>query len=355
MGPPPPPTVTVARPEVRELNEWDEYTGRLEAKESVEVRPRVSGIIKTVEFVEGKDVKEGDLLFTIDDEQYRVNVAGAQAEYERAQNRELQTKNERDRAKGLVGTKAISAEDFDTREKAYLEAQAAARSAKAALDLAELNLKYTKVRSHIDGRISRAWVTKGNFVAAGNTMLTSIVSTSPVYLYVDVDEAAALKYQRLFCGGEKADTTNVKIPCMMELGDETVWSHPGEIDFMDNRVDPSTGTLRMRAVFKDIQGPALAPGLFARLRVPGSKKFEALLLPETVIGSDQSMKYVLVVDEKGVAMLRNVKLGSVVDGKRVIREGLTANDNVIVNGQAKVRPGSPVNVEVPESKKTAAK
>jgi RND family efflux transporter MFP subunit len=354
QGAPPPPVVSVAKPELRDLVEWDEYTGRLEAKEFVELRPRVSGIVKSVEFVEGKDVKEGDLLFTIDDDQYQAAAAGARAEYERAQNHEAQTKNERDRAKGLVATKAISAEDFDTREKAYIEAQAAVRAAKATLDSAELNVKYTKVTSPIDGRISRAWITKGNFVTAGNTMLTSVVSTSPVYLYVDVDEAAALKYQRLFCDGTKSDLSKIKIPCTMQLGSEKVWSHQGEIDFMDNRVDPTTGTLRVRAVFKDIEGPALAPGLFARLRVPGSKQAPTLLVPEDVIGSDQSMKFVFVVDDKGIALPRPVKLGPVVDGKRIVREGLTGQENVIVNGQAKTIPGMPVKIEAPDTKKTAA-
>lgn len=349
---PPPPVVSVAKPEVREMHDWDEYTGRLEAKETVDLRPRVSGILKTVDFVEGKDVKEGDLLFTIDDEQYQTVAAGARAEFERAQNREVQTKNERDRAKGLVATKAISAEDFDTREKAYIESQAAARSAKASLDAAELNVKYTRVTAPISGRISRAWVTKGNFVTAGTTVLTSIVSNSPVYLYVDVDEGSALKYRRLFGkgGGSEAD---IRIPCVMQLGDESAWGNQGEIDFMDNRVDPATGTMRVRAVFKDLKG--FAPGLFARLRVPGSQKAPAILVPEVIIGSDQSMKFVLVVDEKGFAQPRTVKLGPSVDGKRVVREGLKGDENVIVNGFAKVMPGMPVVVGPAEEPKTAAK
>ena len=351
---PPPPGVTVAKPERRELTEWDEYTGRLEAKETVELRPRVSGIMKSVDFTEGKDVKEGDLLFTIDDDQYTAAAAGSQAEFERAQNREVQTKNERDRAKGLVATKAISAEDFDTREKAYIEAQAAVRVAKASYDMAKLNLDYTKVKSPIDGRISRAWITKGNFVTAGQTMLTSVVSTAPIYLYVDVDEASALKYQQLFCAGTGVNLANIKIPCKMQLGDEGQWTHEGEIDFMDNRVDPATGTLRMRAVFKDIKGPALAPGLFARLRVPGSKPAPTLLVPETIIGSDQAMKFVYIVDENGKAQPRTVKLGPSVDGKRIVREGLKGDENVIMEGNAKVMPGFPVAVEPPQGKKTAA-
>ena len=350
----PPPTVSVEKPERRQLNEWDEYTGRLEAKETVELRPRVSGLIKSVEFVEGADVKEGTLLFKIDPRSYHATAEGALAEFERAQNKETQMLNERNRAKGLVGSKAISAEDFDSREKAYIESQAAARSAKATLDLANLNVEYTEIKAPISGRIGRALVTKGNFVSGGNTVLTMIVSTSPVYLYVDVDESAALKYRRIFGKGADNDDAEIHIPCWMQLGDETEWKQEGEIDFMDNRVEPSTGTMRVRAVFKNVKGPSLAPGLFARLRVPASKKFDALLVPEMVIGSDQSMKYVMVVDDKGMAQPKPVKLGPAIDGKRIVREGLTGDENVIVNGQAKVRPGMPVAVEKPEPKRTAA-
>jgi len=350
-GPPqmPPPGVTVAKPERREIIEWDEYTGRLEAKEFVDIRARVSGWLEEIHFAEGKDVKTGDLLFTIDPRPYRAAAERAEAEFQRAQSREAQTKNETDRVKRLVATRAVSEEDFDTRAKAYIEAQAAARAAKAAFDMAKLDLEFTEVRAPIAGKISRAMVTKGNLVTAGMngsgaTQLTTLVSIAPLYLYVDVDEASSLKYRRLFAEGKRTSALDSRIPCEMGLGDEDGWPHKGFVDFVDNRVDPATGTIRARGVFEP-DGRQLAPGFFARLRVPGSEKYSALLVPESCIGSDQAMKFVLIIDKAGTAQPRPVKLGASLDGMRVVTEGLTGEEDVIINGQARVRPGMPVKAE----------
>jgi membrane fusion protein, multidrug efflux system len=355
----PPAEVTVAPPERRKITEYDVYTGRLEAKETVEIRPRVSGWLDQVHFVEGKDVKEKELLFTIDPRPYRSVVERAEAEVQRAENREKQAKNELDRMEGLVKTKAVSEEAYDTREKAYVEAQAAARSAKSTLAMAKLDLEFTEVRSPIAGKISRAMVTKGNLVTSGmngsgSTLLTMVVSSSPLYLYVDVDEASSLKYRRLFASGKRESALATKIPCWMALGDEEGWPHQGFVDFVDNRVDPATGTIRARGVFEP-NGVALAPGFFARLRLPGSEEYEAFLVPDTCIGSDQAMKFVYVVDEKGLAHRKQVKLGPLEGTMRIVREGLKGDEKVVVNGQAKIMmPGMPVIAKAAEVAKTAA-
>lgn len=343
----PPPNVTLAKPEQRKVVEWDQYTGRLEAKESVEIRPRVSGWLDSIHFVEGKDVKAGDLLFTIDPRPYRMAADRVEADYLRSQSREAQTRSEFERVEKLVKSRAISEEDFDTRSKAYAEAQSSAKAAKAALDMARLDMEFTEVRAPISGRISRALVTKGNLVSAGmagsgSTLLTTLVSTSPIYLYVDVDEASSLRYRRLFAEGKRASALEQRIPCEMALGDEQGWPHKGFVDFVDNRVDPNTGTIRARAVF-EAEGRPLAPGFFARLRVPGSEEYTAMLVPESCIGSDQANRFVFVANPQGIAEVRPVKLGTAIDGMRVIREGLKGDENIIVNGQARVRPGIPVN------------
>jgi membrane fusion protein, multidrug efflux system len=341
----PPPIVSTAKPELRKVVEWSEYTGRLEARESVEIRARVSGWLDSIHFIEGREVKEGDLLFTIDPRPYKMSAERAAAEMLRAESREIQTKNEFERVKKLVATRAISEEDFETRGKAFTEAQASAQAAKAALEMANLDLAFTEVRAPISGRISRAVVTKGNLVSggmggSGATLLTTIVSTTPVYLYVDVDEAASQRYRRLLASAKN----EARIPCEMTVGDESGWPHKGYIDFIDNRVDPNTGTTKARAVFETKDG-LLGPGFFARLRVPRGNEENALLIPESCIGSDQANRFVFIVNPKGIAEIRLVKLGSALDGMRVVREGLNGEDQVIVNGQARVRPGISVNVD----------
>ncbi len=240
---PPPPVVSVVQPIAREVVEWDEYIGRLESPETVEIRARVSGYLDKVHFKEGKEVKKGDLLFTIDPRPYQAEFDHADAEYQRALSQAELAKNDSERAKRLIATKAISEEDFDTKAKTYAAALAAVRSARAATDSAKLNLEFTEIRAPIDGRIGSALVTKGNLVSsgAGASLLTSLVSLDPLYCYSDADERAVLKYIRLRKEGKRESARDKEIPAEMGLADETGFPHKGYIDFVDNRVDPTQG------------------------------------------------------------------------------------------------------------------
>src|SRR6267378_3016845 len=249
-----PPVVSVIQPVSRDIVEWDEYIGRLESPETVEIRARVSGYLDKVHFKEGKEVKKGDLLFTIDRRPYRAEYDRAEADHQRAESQADLAKNDAERAKNLIATKAISAEDFDTRTKTYTSALAAVKSAGAAMDSARLNLEFTEIRAPIDGRISSALVTEGNLVSggtsgAGTSLLTTLVSLDPLYCYGSADERAILKYIRLSKEGTRQSARDKEIPAEMGLADEPGFLHKGYIDFVDNRVDPNTGTLRARGVF----------------------------------------------------------------------------------------------------------
>jgi len=340
---PPPPVVSVIQPVAREVVEWDEYIGRLESPETVEIRARVSGYLDKVHFKEGKEVKKGDLLFTIDPRPYQADYDGAEAGYQRAESQADLAKDDAERAKRLIATKAISEEDYDTKVKTYSAAQAGVLSAKAALDSAKLNLEFTEIHSPIDGRISRALVTEGNLVSggvsgAGATLLTTVVSLDPLYLYGDADERAVLKYIRLSKEGKRESARYKDIPAEMELADETGFPHKGYMDFVDNRVDPNTGTMRARGVFSN-QDHSLSPGFFARIRIPGSGKYPALLIPDRALGSDQAQKFVYVVNTEKKVEYRAVQIGPLVDGLRVVKAGLKPGELVIVEGLLRVRPG----------------
>ncbi len=340
---PAPPVVSVVQPIAREVIEWDEYIGRLESPESVEVRARVNGYLDKVHFKEGKEVKKGDVLFTIDPRPYQADYDRAEADRQRAESQADLAKNDADRAGRLIATKAISEEDFDTKNKTYYSAQAAVKSAKAALESAKLNLEFTEIHAPIDGRISRALVTEGNLVSggvsgAGATLLTTIVSLDPLYLYGDADERAILKYIRLSKEGTRDSARNKNIPAEAELADETGFPHKGFMDFVDNRVDPNTGTLRARGVFPNTDH-SLSPGFFARIRIPGSGKYQALLLPDRALGSDQAQKFVYVVNAENKVEFRPIKIGPMIDGLRVVKEGLKPGEQVIVEGLLLVRPG----------------
>src|SRR2546425_5521646 len=300
VAPQQPPTVSVILPVARDVVEWDEYIGRLESPESVESRARVSGYLDKVHFKEGKEVKKGDLLFTIDRRPYKADLDRAAADYERAQSQTELAKNDADRAQKPILTKAISTEDYDTKVKTYPSAQAAEKSAKATLDLATLNWEFTEIHAPIAGRIGRALVTEGNLVSggvsgAGATLLTTLVSLDPLYLYGDADERAILKYRRLSQEGKRVSARDAEIPAEMALADEIGFPHKGYMDFVDNRVDPNTGTIRARGVFSNADH-SLSPGFFARLRIPGSGKYSALLIPDRALGSDQAQKFVYVVN-----------------------------------------------------------
>lgn len=342
---PPPPTVTVAEAVEREVMEWDEYTGRLEPVESVEIRARVNGYLESIHFEDGALVNKGDLLFVIDPRPYQTEHDRAEAELARAQIRLDLANNDFERAARLFKSRAISEEEFDGRSKAKKEADAAINVGKAAVEAARLNLEYTRVLAPIDGRISRRYVTAGNLVHGGigmPTLLTTIVSVDPVYCYIDADERSVLKYQQLSREGKRVSARDFKIPCEMGLGNETGFPHKGMIDFVDNRLDPTTGTLRARGVFTNSKRE-LTPGLFGRVRIPGSGKYQALLLPERAFGSDQTVRFAYVINAENKVEFRPVVLGPVIDGMRVVREGIKAGEKVIVEGHMRVRPGAVVD------------
>jgi multidrug efflux system membrane fusion protein len=343
--PPPPPKVTVSQPIVQKVVEWDEYTGRLEAVESVEIRARVNGYLESVHFEDGAMVKKGDLLFVIDPRPYQAELERAQAEHNRLEAKLELAVNDFKRADVLLKTKAISEEEFDTRSKAKREAEAAVEAAQAAVTTAKLNLDYTQITAPISGRIGRKIITEGNLVN-GNvgqaTLLTTIVSQDPIYCYVDTDERQVLKYQKLALEGKRVSARNEKVPCELALGNEEGFPHKGVIDFVDNRLDPNTGTLRARGVFPNPEG-AMLPGLFARLRVTGSDEYEGLLVPDEALGTDQNQKFVYIVNPQNVVEYRAVKMGPLMDGLRVITQGLQAEDWVVVNGIQRVRPDMKVD------------
>lgn len=351
---PSPPSVSVAQPVQREIVEWDEYIGRLESPETVELRARVSGYLDKVHFKEGNEVKKGDLLFTIDRRPYQAEFDRAEAEYERTGSQTELAKNDSERAKRLIATKAISEEDYDTKLKTYLAAQATEKSAKATMESARLNLEFTQIRSPINGRVGRALVTEGNLVSggisgSGATLLTTIVSLDPLYCYADPDERSILKYLQLRREGKRISARDQPIPVELGLSNEEGFPHKGFIDFVDNRVDPNTGTMRGRGVISNTDH-SLSPGFFARVRFAGSGKYAALLIPDRALGSDQAQKFVYVVSAEKKVEFRPVKTGPMVDGLRVVKDGLKPEDKIIVEGLLRVRPGVTVDPKPAEAK-----
>jgi multidrug efflux system membrane fusion protein len=341
---PPPAPVTVDQPVLKDVVEWDQYQGRIEAVDSVEVRARVSGYLESVNFKDGAEVKEGDLLFVIDPRPYQAELDRVEADLLQARTRFELASNDMVRAGRLLKAKAISEEEADSRAKAEREAAAAIQSSLASLEMAKLNMEYTGVTAPISGRIGRKMITQGNLVNGDqgqSTLLATIVSMDPIYCYFDVDEGAILKYQKLARDGQQEVLNDGKVRCEVELGNETGFPHKGLLDFVDNRVDPDTGTLRVRGVFRN-PDRVLQPGFFVRARVPGSAKYSALLIPDEAVGTDQSQKFVFIVDEKNTVQYAPVTLGPLVDGLRVVRAGLHSNDWVVVNGLMTIRPGATV-------------
>jgi RND family efflux transporter MFP subunit len=327
---PPPAAVTVAPVEQKEIIEWDEFTGRTEPVDSVEIRPRTSGYIQEVRFQSGQMVKKGDVLFVIDPRWNQAVFDQRQAEYDQA-------RSENDRTAKLLANNAISAEEAEARKARYEEA-------KAALDSARLDLEYTEVRAPIDGRVSRALLTEGNY-ASGNagsaSLLTTVVSVNPVYVYANIDEDSLLKFNELVYSKKLGTTDGGKIPVELQLADESEFPHQGYIESFDNRLDSDTGSILLRAVFPNDNG-RIVPGLFARIRIPMSERHAALLIDERSIGTDQANKFVLTLTPTNTVQYQAVELGPLVDGKRVVRAGLEPGDKIVVNGLARVRPGMPV-------------
>ena len=343
-GPPMP--VTVSQPLQRNDVEWDDSTGRVDAVQSVEIRARVNGYLTEVRFKDGQDVKAGDILFIIDPRPYERAVAQAQAELDQARVKVSNASLDVERGRPLADRNVISQKTLDDRENLQREAESLVKVAEAKLKLAELDLGFTRVVAPISGRIGRAIVTIGNYVSGGGsqsaTLLTTIVTQDPVYVYFDVSETNALKYRRLGDAGKGAGATALlDTPVYVGLQDEQGFPGKGRLDFTDNRLDTGTGTLRARAVLDNRAG-ILAPGMFARVRLAGSGEYAALLLPDEAIGTDQPSRYVLVVGDDGQATRRGVKLGPLFDGLRIVRAGVAAEDWVVVRGQARIRPGQKV-------------
>jgi membrane fusion protein, multidrug efflux system len=338
---PPLPAVTVAPVEQREISDWDEFTGRLQAVDAVEIRPRVSGYIKRVAFDEGKEVKKGEVLFEIDPRPYQADLSHAVAELEGARSAAALAKSDVERASKLVNVQAISREEYDSRTSAETQGGASVRAAEAAAQTARLNLEWTQVRSPISGRVSNALVTPGNLVQAGPpeaTLLTTVVSLDPMYLYFDSDEQTYLRYAGL---ARSAGTNwrNARLAVYLGLANEDGFPHEGRLDFVDNQVDPNTGTIRTRAVFSN-KSRALTPGLFARVKLVGSQKTQALLVRDAAIGTDQDRKFVLVLEKGDTLAYRPIVPGRLTDdGLRIVTSGLTPEDRIVVNGLMRVRPG----------------
>ena len=342
-GMPPPPEVSVAQVLNKDVSRWDEFTGRVTAIETVELRPRVSGYVQQVAYQEGQEVKKGDLLFVVDPRPYKARLAQAEADLERARAEARLAQMQDKRAQTLVEAKAISREEFETRRAASTQGDAAVRAAEAAVENARLDLQFTSVRSPINGRAGRAMVTEGNLANADTTLLTTIVSQDPVFVYFESDEQSFLRYQELARKGERAETKN---PVRVGLASEQGYPHEGTVDFVDNQVDPSTGTIRARAVLKN-PDRIFTPGLYARVQLQGSGQFKAMLIDDKAVLTDQDRKYVYVLGEKNAATRKDVKLGPVIDGLRVVTSGLAPSDKVIVHGVQKVFfPGMPVQPKV---------
>lgn len=347
-GPPPAPQVSAAPVLVKTVNHWDQFNGRIEAVEHVELRPRVSGYIDKVTYVEGQEVKQGDVLFTIDARSYQAEYDRAQAELSRARSQLTLARNDAARAQRLAERQAIATEILEQRRAAAEQAQAQVRAAQAAVDSARLNLEFTQVRAPIDGRAGRAQVTAGNLVTAGDaaSVLTTLMSLDTVHVYFEVDEASFLRYAHMARNGERPSARDEVLPVRVGLSGEDGFPHAGKVDFLDNQVARSTGTIGMRAVL-DNRERRFTPGLFARVSLLGSGEVEAMLIDDKAVLTDQDRKYVFVVAEDGTAQRRDVRLGRMAEGLRVVEQGLRPGERVIVNGVQKVfMPGMPVDAAV---------
>lgn len=382
--------VSVANPLVVPIVEWDEYTGRLDAIDAVEIRARVSGYLSSTHFQEGQEVKKGDLLAIIDRRPFQAELNASKARLKEANARlreaesflrqaiaekadssaQLTLADRRyERALQIIRQNAISQEEVDVRQSEQLQATAAVEvsnaqiesanaaiatataaieTAKADYELAELNLQYTQIRAPISGRISRRFVTEGNLISGGSnqsTLLTTIVSLSPIHVYFDANEREFLKYVRLAREGKRASSREVKNPVYVALADEKGFPHSGHMDFVDNRIDPNTGTMRGRAILDNVDG-LLTPGLFAKVRLPGSGRYDSVLIPDSAIGSDQAEKFVYVIGENNSVNRRIVSLGPISHGLRIVREGLNGSEKIVTRGLQRIFPG--VAVEVTE-------
>ena len=341
VAPPPPPEVTVASPLVRRLTEWDEFTGRFEPIQQVEIRARVSGYLQQIGFEDGDDVEAGQLLFVIDPRPYQATVDQVKAEIEQAQSRLSLAQLEQGRAAQLVTTSAVAKATLDQRNAELQAARGALASAEAELRQAELNLGFTRVTAPFAGRASARRVDVGNLVT-DETLLTTVVQLDPIYLGFDMSESDFLAYQREVARGNLASTRNRETVVEAHLTDEHEWFHKGTMSFVDNIVEQGTGTIRARGVFPNAQG-LITPGQFGRIRIPGSPEYDAILIPDSAIVTDQSRKLALTVDGDGTVRPKVIRPGpSQPGGLRIVRRGLEPGDRIIINGLLRARPGAKV-------------
>ncbi len=340
-----PPSVTTSQPVVSEIVEWDEYTGRFEAVASVEVRARVSGYVDKIPFVDGQMVKKGDLLFVIDPRPFERVLGQAQAELEQARTRAQNAALDVERGKPLLERKIMSEKMFDDRANLLREAESAVKVAEAKVATADLELAFTRITAPIDGRISRATVSLGSWISAGGaanaTLLTLIVTQDPIHIYFDISENNYIKYKRLAERGALSGNDRAGAEVGVALPDETTFAHRGRLDFIDNRLDPGTATMRARAILAN-GDQMFSPGMFARVRLAGTPLQSTVLLPDAAIGTDQASKFVLVVADDGMVSRRIVQLGPLYQGLRVIRSGVEAQDWVVTSGLQRARPGQKV-------------
>lgn len=341
---PPPVPVSVATVIDKSVTEWDEFSGRVQPVDRVEIRPQVSGLIVAVHFDEGQMVKKGDPLFTIDPRPFQAELTQAQAALEGAQAKLSLAQANLLRSKELFDTHTVARSELDQNNDAYMEADANLKSAQAALQTAQINLDYTAIASPVTGRVSRAEITVGNLVEAGANapLLTTVVSVSPVYVEFEIDEQTYLKY---LATGAEGNSGLDHIPVSMELADEEGYPRQGHLKSIDNRLDTSSGTIRVRAVFDNSTGE-LTPGLYAKVRTAGSAAESAILVDDRAVGTDQDKKYVMVVDAANKVNYRAVTLGPVVDGLRIVRSGLQKGERIVIDGLQSIRPSQ---VIVPEN------
>ncbi|MEM6685952.1 MAG: efflux RND transporter periplasmic adaptor subunit [Bacteroidota bacterium] len=343
---PPALAVEVATPVFDNITEWDEYTGRFEASNRVEVRARVSGYIESVSFKDGQNVQKGDVLFTIDQRPYKIALDQAKATLAQAIALLKTAEDNFSRVQSLKASGAVSIEEYDRRSQAVAGAKASVQLAQATVENARLNLNFTKVKAPISGRVSRDMVNEGNLIdggSANSTLLTTVVATSPIHFYFNGSESDFLKYARLARNGERGSSRSTANPVFLKLQDETEYVHEGVMDFVDNEIDRNTGTIEGRAILDNKDG-FIEPGMFGKARLLGSAEHEAIMIPDEIIGTNQSVRFVYVLGENNVVTTKNLTLGPLhTNGLRIVRNGLTPEDKLITNNIQKIRPGVTVN------------
>ncbi len=340
---PPPAGVSIAIVATRTVKDWDQFNGRIEAIHNVEIRPRVAGYLAQVHFDEGSVVAQGDVLFTVDPREYQAAADSARANLSSAKTRLELAQQELVRSRNLLDAQAISSEEYDQKRSEKLQAGAGIELAKAQLVQAELNVEFATIRSPIDGRVGEAFVREGNLVTPGTTLLTTVVSIDPVHVVFEGDEHIYLKYQAQARSGDRPSSRDVRNPVRVGLVNEEGFPHEGVMNFVDNQLNPATGTIRGRAILANPDG-VFTPGLFARLRLLGSSEYEALMITDLAVLTDQDRKYVYVVGPDNEAQRRDVVLGRKIDGLRVVLEGLEENEKLVVNGVRKIfYPGAPLD------------